>query len=126
MAYVRNNDTDFNYLVVGHVNYDPRQLTLLHIGRDVEKLPQIMDDSKVLYALAKYQMFIVDSKTVKFVYFHWIGEKVPFVEKVRYGVVHGSVEEKFSPFHLFIKTSNIDDFCTEKIMEKVMSVFEKK
>jgi hypothetical protein len=35
------------------------------------------------------------STTVKFVYIHWIGNKVPFTKKGRYGIVHGAVVEKF-------------------------------
>ena len=34
-------------------------------------------------------------KTVKFVYVHWVGDKVPFTKKGKFGVVHGSVEEHF-------------------------------
>ena len=36
------------------------------------------------------------SSTVKFVYIHWVGEKVPFNKKGRFGVVHGSIKNYFT------------------------------
>ncbi|KAK3088916.1 hypothetical protein FSP39_025420 [Pinctada imbricata] len=118
MKSVRSDDKVDNYLVVGHEEDDPTRLTVVTTGQDVEELANHMKDTKVMYALARYQSTFDMSNTVKFVYFHWIGENVPYVKKGRYGVVHGSVEEKFSPYHLFIETSNVDDFCTEKIIQQ--------
>lgn len=55
-----------------------------------------------------------------FCYFR-VGDQVSFVKKGRFGVVHGSVEEKFSPFHLFIETSSREDFDQNKILQQVFS-----
>ena len=33
---------------------------------------------------------------MKFVYIHWVGEKVPFNKKGRFGVVHGSIKNYFT------------------------------
>ena len=48
-----------------------------------------------------------------------VGEKVPFAKKGRFGVVSGSVEEYFCPFHLQIETSSTDDIDEELLMQKV-------
>ena len=48
-----------------------------------------------------------------------VGEKVPFAKKGRFGVVSGSVEEYFCPFHLQIETSSVDDVDEELLMQKV-------
>jgi len=48
-----------------------------------------------------------------------VGEKVPFAKKGRFGVVSGSVEEYFCPFHLQIETSCTDDVDEELLMQKV-------
>jgi len=48
-----------------------------------------------------------------------VGEKVPFAKKGRFGVVSGSVEEYFSPFHLQIETSSTDDLDEDLLMQKV-------
>jgi hypothetical protein len=44
---------------------------------------------------------------------------VPFAKKGRFGVVSGSVEEYFSPFHLQVETSTIDDLAESVLMQKV-------
>lgn len=48
-----------------------------------------------------------------------MGDQIPFGKKGRYGVVHGSIEEKFNPFHLMIETNSRDDFDTDKILQQV-------
>jgi len=52
-----------------------------------------------------------------------VGEKVPFAKKGRFGVVSGSVEEFFCPFHLQIETSSTDDLDEELLMQKVADSF---
>ena len=51
-----------------------------------------------------------------------VGEKVPFAKKGRFGVVSGSVEEYFCPFHLNIETSTRDDLLESVIMQKVIGM----
>ena len=48
-----------------------------------------------------------------------IGEKVPFAKKGKFGVVHGSIQEWFNPYHLFVETSSKDDFSLDKITQQV-------
>jgi len=48
-----------------------------------------------------------------------VGEKVPFAKKGRFGVVCGSVEEHFCPFHLQVETSTTDDLLESILMQKV-------
>ena len=44
---------------------------------------------------------------------------MPFAKKGRFGVVSGSVEEYFCPFHLQIETSSTDDLDEQLLMQKV-------
>ena len=48
-----------------------------------------------------------------------IGEKVPFAKKGKFGVVHGSIQEWFNPYHLFIETSTREDFQIDSIIQLV-------
>jgi hypothetical protein len=48
-----------------------------------------------------------------------LGDKVPFVMKGKYGVVHGSVQERFNPYHTFIETGTKEDLDTDTIMKQV-------
>nr|KAG5710617.1 hypothetical protein BaRGS_013263 [Batillaria attramentaria] len=72
-----------------------------------------------MYALGRYQTKFDMSTTVKFVYFRWIGEKVPLGKKGRYGVVSGNAESMFSPYHLFVESSNVEDFADERILQQL-------
>ena len=44
------------------------------------------------------------------------------MKKGRYGVVRGSVEKNFNPFHLIIETGSIDDLDEEELLKKVCLV----
>ncbi len=49
-----------------------------------------------------------------------VGESVPFAKKGRFGVVHGSVQEHFNPYHLLIETGSKDDLTEEEMIKKVI------
>ena len=48
-----------------------------------------------------------------------IGEEIPFAKRGRLGVVHGSVEQHFNPYHLLVETGNLDDLTEESIVQRV-------
>ena len=48
-----------------------------------------------------------------------IGDKVPLGKKGRYGVVKGEAETLFSPHHLFVESSNVEDFGDDRILQQV-------
>lgn len=116
---VRDDNTDDKYVLVQHVEENPNKLTVLRTGQDPAELVEHLDDSQAMYALARYESTFDMSNTIKFVYFRWMGDKIPFGKKGRYGVVHGSIEEKFHPFHLMVETSSRDDFDTDKILQQL-------
>lgn len=63
------------------------------------------------------------TKTVVFcVLLHRIGDKVPFAKKGKFGVVHGSIQQWFNPYHLFVETNSPEDFQTDKIIQQVIVI----
>ena len=44
---------------------------------------------------------------------------MPFAKRGRYGIVHGSVEQHFNPFHLALETDTTDDLQEEVLKQKV-------
>lgn len=126
IASVRSDSTDDVYVIVGHVDNDPTRLTVLKLGQNVEELGENVDSSQVMYILARYESTFDMSTTVKFVYFRWLGEDVPFTKKGKFGVVHGSIQKQFSPYHLFIETGSVDDFQKDKIMQQLEETTGKK
>ncbi|KAI8911539.1 hypothetical protein EDD86DRAFT_245818 [Gorgonomyces haynaldii] len=86
---VRNDASQTNWALVGHLDENPNILTLEATGEDgFEGLVSRFAADKVQYAL------------FKFVYVHSVGENVGFAKRGRFGVVHGSVLPYFQPYHL--------------------------
>lgn len=112
---VRNDSIDKKYVIVGHVDGDPLRIQVVKVGTDVNELADEMHDDQVMYVLARYQSTFDLSDTVKFVYFRWIGDKV--AKKGKFGVVHGSIQHWFNPYHAFVETSSKEDFIEEKILQ---------
>lgn len=54
-----------------------------------------------------------------FLSFSRVGDKVPFAKKGRFGVVSGSIEQHFSPYHLLIETGSIDDLAENILIQRV-------
>jgi len=48
-----------------------------------------------------------------------VGDKVPFAKKGRFGVVSGSVEGHFSPYHLVVETGSVDDLSENVLVQRV-------
>ncbi|GFO24864.1 coactosin [Plakobranchus ocellatus] len=120
IADVRNDSSDVTYAFCGHVDGNPNLLQLLFTGTDNSEISSKMDPSQAFYGLARYETQVDMSTTVKFVYIHWMGENIPFAKRARYGVVQGSIDSRFSPYHALVTTSSAEDLTTEKIIQKLM------
>ncbi|XP_052789352.1 uncharacterized protein LOC128224630 [Mya arenaria] len=118
-ASVRNDSSEDMFVIVSHVDNDPAKLQVLKVGQNVEEIRDYMDSQQVMYVLARYKSTYDMSTTVKFVYFRWLGEDVAFTKKGKFAVVHGSVRERFNPYHLSIETGSVDDFQEEKIQQQL-------
>lgn len=116
---VRSDASADKYVLCGHVDGDPNRMQVLRVGQATDELSSLLDESQVMYALGRYETKFDMSTTVKFVYFRWIGETVPMGKKGRYGVVKGNAESMFSPYHLFVESSNVEDFADDSILQQL-------
>ncbi|KAH9487626.1 hypothetical protein Btru_070279 [Bulinus truncatus] len=98
----------------------PNKIGVLFTGTDPSEMGSKVDPSEAMYGLARYETKFDLSTTVKFVYIHWIGDKIAVGKKGRYGVVHGSIESKFSPYHLLVDASSPGELNTERILQTLM------
>ncbi|KAL4219704.1 hypothetical protein ACF0H5_022274 [Mactra antiquata] len=126
MASVRNDATENVYVIVGHLNKDPARVGVVKVGQNVEELAENVDSTQVMYILARYESTFDMSKTVKFVYFRWLGEEVPYTQKGKFAVVHGSIQGQFNPYHLFLETGSTDDFNIDYIQQQLEETTGKK
>lgn len=124
MASVRSDITSDVYVIVSHVNDDPTRVDVLKVGTNVEEIAEYLDSKQVMYILARYESTFDMSTTVKFVYFRWLGEEV--TKKGKFGVVHGSIQSLFNPYHAFLETGAKEDFDTEKILHGLEETTGKK
>lgn len=61
--------------------------------------------------------------TVWFLSFSRVGDKVPFAKKGRFGVVSGSIEQHFCPYHLLVETGSIDDLDENILIQRVRAAW---
>jgi len=112
-----------SWVLAGHRDNNPNLIGL--VGQDVSEEANLEDfvsqleEDQVMYGLIRMSTTFDMSSTVKFLYVHWIGEKVPFAKKGRFGVVHGSVEEHFNPYHLLVETGNMDDLHEDELIKRL-------
>ncbi|BFZ20309.1 hypothetical protein BsWGS_23348 [Bradybaena similaris] len=112
---VRNDESDIRYMICGHIDGNPNIIKVLFTGNDTSEISTKMDPDEAMYVLARYEVRFEVLVNVKFIYIHWIGENVPIRKKGRYIVVHGSVESRFSPYHLQVEASSPEDLDSEKM-----------
>lgn len=120
LADVRADSSPTNWALLGHANNDPNQVELQSTGTgDVNELLNYLDDSQFQYALLRTVEKVDLSTTVKFVYVHWSGNDFPFAKRGRFGVVHGSIQERFHPYHIDFDISAKSEISQSLIDEKL-------
>ncbi|CAG5119640.1 unnamed protein product [Candidula unifasciata] len=112
---IRNDNSEIAYVVCGHIDGNPNLIKILFTGKDTSEISSKMDPNEAMYVLARYEVKFDQLVNGKFIYIHWIGENVPIKQKGRYIVVRGSVEPRFSPYHLQVEASNPEDLDSEKM-----------
>ncbi|KAI0208924.1 hypothetical protein LSAT2_006397 [Lamellibrachia satsuma] len=112
------------WVIVGHVDNNPTLIDV--VAQDTSPDASVGDDflahlrdDQMMYCLVRLCTTFDMSTTIKFVYIRWIGDNVPFVKKGRYGVVHGSIEPHFNPYHALIETGSLEDLKEEELIKKL-------
>lgn len=112
-----------SWVIVGHVDNNPCQVEVVaqdtSADASLEDFRCSLKEDQVMYGLLRLSATVDMSNTVKFIYVHWVGDQVPFVKKGRFGVVHGSLEQHFNPYHLILETGNTDELTEEELVAKL-------
>lgn len=120
MARIRSDEDPCNWGLFGHCDGNPNQLKAINCGSEgLEEMVDSLLDGEMQYALVRVQEEFDLSTTIKFVYIRWSGCNVPFARRGKYGVVQGSIESHFTPYHSSIETDSPDDLTTDAVMSKV-------
>jgi hypothetical protein len=115
---VRNDSTETNWVLAGHVegNLDTVRLVGSGVG-GVDELVSHLDSSTVQYGFVRNSQKIDLSTTVKFIYIYFVGSNVPALQRGKIGTAHGEIKKHFSPFHIDFEItdpSEIDSALVEK------------
>ena len=118
IAEVRGGST--NWALFGHWDNNPNVLYHISSGTGgAEDLAQQVDKAQYQYAIVRVEETIDVSTTVKFAYITWQGPDFPFTKRGKFGVVHGSINKLFSPYHVSLEYENAEDITTANIMTKI-------
>ncbi|XP_013378948.1 uncharacterized protein LOC106150598 [Lingula anatina] len=119
LADLRSDDTEVNLVVLGHVNGNPNLVDVVHVGTSLSEVADVLDPKQTMYVVVRLTSTFDMSTTVKFVYAHWVGNKVPYATRGKCGVVHESVRSRLGAFHLELETDSVEDLTQEAIMQKL-------
>ncbi|ELU18834.1 hypothetical protein CAPTEDRAFT_226752, partial [Capitella teleta] len=107
------------WIILGHVDNSPNRIHLVASDNteeaSIEGWRSQLASDQVMYCLIRLSCKDDLTITTKYIYVHWIGEEVAFAMQGKFGVVHGSVEQHFRPYHLMLETGN-----TEALLEEEM------
>jgi len=117
---VRNDTTEDDWVLAGHVESNPEVVTLVGTGTGgAEAMLAHFQDNSVLYGLIRVVEKIDLSQTIKFVYVYYIGDNVPAMQRGKIGTAHGQVKTYFSPYHIDFEITNPNEISTEIITNKI-------
>lgn len=120
MADVRSDENSTTWALFGHWDGNPNVICLVGTGcGGPEEMLDSISDEQYMYGLVRLEETFDMSTTVKFVYIRWSGPNVAFTKKGKYGVVHGSIEKYFSPYHLSHEVDSRDELTEEHIRTKL-------
>jgi sulfur relay (sulfurtransferase) DsrC/TusE family protein len=79
----------------------------------------MIDETKCLYGFLRLTTKIDLSVATKFVYVHFLGEKIPLAKRGKFSVVHGNVVKHFQPFHVDFDITEKSEMSLKLITEKI-------
>eukprot|EP01113_Clastostelium_recurvatum_P039131 TRINITY_DN593_c0_g1_i2.p1 TRINITY_DN593_c0_g1~~TRINITY_DN593_c0_g1_i2.p1 ORF type:complete len:535 (-),score=200.03 TRINITY_DN593_c0_g1_i2:99-1625(-) len=112
---VRADGTDTNWALV---SYEGDSNNLVLVGKGAGGLAELsghLSNDKVGYGLLRETERVDDSNTVKFVFINFTGENINRMLRARIGTHSGTVKEMFTPYHVDITTSDLNEVSEDNI-----------
>jgi len=85
----------------------------------VSELVSNLRDEIVGYGLVRLVERFDDSDTVKFVFIHWIGEKIHRMLRARKGTHSGAIKEILTPYHTDVEATHLSEISEEIVVKAV-------
>jgi len=117
---VRNDNTDTDWVLVGYEGKKGNVLVSLGKGNGgVEQLKALLEDDMVGYGLVRKTDKIDESLTVKFVFISFVGDNINRMHRARLGTHQGAVRSLFTPYHVDISCTHVNELSDEILMQKI-------
>jgi len=117
---VRNDKTETNWVLLTYQGENTNDVKLLGKGDGgIPELISYLRDEIVGYGLVRLVEKFDDSDTVKFVFIHWIGEKIHRMLRARKGTHIGAIKEILAPYHTDVEAEKLSEISEEIIVKAV-------
>jgi len=117
---VRNDKTETNWVLLTYQGENTNDVKLLDKGDGgIPELISHLRDEIVGYGLVRLVEKFDDSDTVKFVFIHWIGEKIHRMLRARKGTHIGAIKEILAPYHTDVEAEKLSEISEEIIVKAV-------
>jgi len=124
---VRNDDSDYDFVLFGYVNNNPSTAKLRLVGAGntgIQGLSDSIEEDKnsTYYGLLRVNDVEVQSmKTVKFVFITYMGEGIKTIQRAKLTTHKGSAQEMIGQVHCDLFAAKKTELTTEMVMEKLNS-----
>ena len=111
-----------DWMAFTYANLGSNEVSLLGTGSGgVAELATHLKDDNVVYALVRKIDKIDESETVKIAFIFWTGENVNRMLKARLGTHKGVVNSFFSPFHVDLNCTQLNEISDDIVMDLIRS-----
>jgi len=120
IADVRNDKTSTNWALLTYQGENSNDVVLLGKGEGgLDELISLLKDEIVGYGLVRLVERFDDSDTVKFVFVHWIGEKIHRMLRARKGTHSGAIKDILTPYHTDVEATTLSEISEEIVVRAV-------
>jgi len=117
---VRNDRTSTNWVLLTYQGENTNDVVLLGKGDGgIHELISQLREEIVGYGLVRLVEKFDDSDTVKFVFIHWVGEKIHRMLRARKGTHIGAIKEILAPYHTDVEAEKHSEISEEIIVKAV-------
>jgi len=117
---VRNDKTHTNWVLLTYQGENTNDVKLLGKGDGgINELISRLHDENVGYGLVRLVEKFDDSDTVKFVFIHWVGEKIHRMLRARKGTHIGAIKETLAPYHTDVEAEKHSEISEEIVLRAV-------
>ena len=122
IASIRDENNETNWVLIGYENPKSQKLVLVGSGNGgVEEMKGNFTDDRIFFGLVREFDQIDDSKTVKFAFIEWIGDKSSRLQKGRVTMQLTAIQNIFGQFHVSHMCSKQDEISEDIVINKIKS-----